>query len=246
MAATAAADGRRPPSPVSSHGTVTTSWCTACMPLPQLAGLPGVVAASRRFSLPFSDRARCGSCSEPIDASNFLVNEVPPKQLAADDQAAVRAAARRVAAQRGAGIPHPGDRERRAHRLGDPGAHVPRHSAGAVARTELAGTSGWWASPWLKASSRRRTHPALRPFCHDGVRRCGDDTRRRPVVACPTYVCETDAADVAGFCWPTQLAATCSAPMTWTPPPPRCRARSGLRSSAGTCWQPWPRSQRWQ
>jgi hypothetical protein len=49
-------------------------------PLPQLARLPHVASVTPVLA-PFSDVPRCASCRSPIDASNLLINEVPPRQL---------------------------------------------------------------------------------------------------------------------------------------------------------------------
>src|SRR5438128_2294487 len=80
MAATAAA--RRTdaafPGFVARHGYDFVVYSPH--PLPQLAGLQGVESVTPVLA-PFSDHASCGSCSKPIDTSNFLVNEVPAKQL---------------------------------------------------------------------------------------------------------------------------------------------------------------------
>jgi hypothetical protein len=80
MAATAAA--RRTdtafPGFVARHGYDFVVYSSH--PLPRLASLQGVESVTPVLA-PFSDQASCGSCSKPIDTSNFLVNEVPPKQL---------------------------------------------------------------------------------------------------------------------------------------------------------------------
>ena len=49
-------------------------------PLPQLARLPHVASVTP-VTVPFSGALDCGSCRKPIDARNFLINEVPPRQL---------------------------------------------------------------------------------------------------------------------------------------------------------------------
>jgi hypothetical protein len=80
MAATAAARRTEAAFPgfVARHGYDFVVYSSH--PLPQLAGLPGVEAVVPVLAL-FSDQASCGSCSKPIDTSNFLVNEVSPKQF---------------------------------------------------------------------------------------------------------------------------------------------------------------------
>jgi hypothetical protein len=49
-------------------------------PLPQLARLPQVASVTPVLA-PYSGGPVCASCRQPIDASNFLVNEVPPGEL---------------------------------------------------------------------------------------------------------------------------------------------------------------------
>jgi len=49
-------------------------------PLPQLARLPHVASVTPVLA-PYSGGPVCASCRQPIDASNFLVNEVPPREL---------------------------------------------------------------------------------------------------------------------------------------------------------------------
>ena len=49
-------------------------------PLPQLARLPDVASVTQVIA-PYAARPVCPSCRKPIDAENFLVNEVPPGQL---------------------------------------------------------------------------------------------------------------------------------------------------------------------
>lgn len=49
-------------------------------PLPQLARLPRVASVTPVL-VPYSGVPRCVSCRKPIDASNFLINEVPPGRL---------------------------------------------------------------------------------------------------------------------------------------------------------------------
>ena len=49
-------------------------------PLPRLAGLPHVVSVTPVL-VPYGGAVSCASCRKPIDAPNFLVNEVPPRQL---------------------------------------------------------------------------------------------------------------------------------------------------------------------
>jgi putative ABC transport system permease protein len=80
MAATAAARRTEATFPdfVARHGYDFVVYSLHA--LPQLASVPGVESVTPVLAA-FSDKARCGSCSEPIDTSNFLVNEVPPKQL---------------------------------------------------------------------------------------------------------------------------------------------------------------------
>ena len=52
----------------------------SCQPLPQLARLPHVTSVTP-VPVPFSGQLRCASCRKPIDADNFLINEVPPREL---------------------------------------------------------------------------------------------------------------------------------------------------------------------
>ena len=49
-------------------------------PLPQLARLPHVASVTPVL-VPVSGALHCGSCRKPIDAENFLINEVRPGQL---------------------------------------------------------------------------------------------------------------------------------------------------------------------
>ena len=49
-------------------------------PLPQLARLPRVASVTPVL-VPYSGMPRCVSCRKPIDARNFLINEVPPGLL---------------------------------------------------------------------------------------------------------------------------------------------------------------------
>jgi FtsX-like permease family len=49
-------------------------------PLPQLARLPHVASVTP-VTVPISGALRCASCRKPIDTDNFLINEVPPRQL---------------------------------------------------------------------------------------------------------------------------------------------------------------------
>jgi hypothetical protein len=46
--------------------------------LPQLTRLPHVASVTPVI-VPYSGTLRCASCRKPIDAPNFLVNEVPPR-----------------------------------------------------------------------------------------------------------------------------------------------------------------------
>ena len=48
--------------------------------LPQLARLPDVALVTPVL-VPVSGAPRCVSCRKPIDAEDFLINEVPPRQL---------------------------------------------------------------------------------------------------------------------------------------------------------------------
>jgi len=50
-------------------------------PLPQMTRLPHVASVTPVL-VTINGALRCASCRKPIDASNFLVNEVPPRQLA--------------------------------------------------------------------------------------------------------------------------------------------------------------------
>ena len=82
FALTATAAARRTeaafPGFVAQHGYDFVVYSSR--PLPRLARLPDVASVTPVLA-PYSDRPRCASCSAPIDASNFLVNEVPPGQL---------------------------------------------------------------------------------------------------------------------------------------------------------------------
>jgi len=49
-------------------------------PLPQMTRLPHVASVTP-VTVPLSGALGCTSCRKPIDASNFLINEVPPRQL---------------------------------------------------------------------------------------------------------------------------------------------------------------------
>jgi hypothetical protein len=49
-------------------------------PLPQMSRLPHLVSVTP-VTVPYSGALRCASCRKPIDPDNFLINEVPPRQL---------------------------------------------------------------------------------------------------------------------------------------------------------------------
>ena len=49
-------------------------------PLPHLARLPHVASVTPAV-VPLSSEPLCASCRKPIDTENFLINEVPPRQL---------------------------------------------------------------------------------------------------------------------------------------------------------------------
>lgn len=75
----AAAAGRRTagafPGYVAMHGYDVVVYSPH--PLPQLARLPDVASVL----VPISHLPRCASCRKPIDDSNFLVSEAPPRRL---------------------------------------------------------------------------------------------------------------------------------------------------------------------
>jgi len=79
---TAAAAGHRTdtafPQFTARHGDDVIVY--SGQPLPQLARLPDVSSATT-VPVTVSDTPRCPSCRAPIDASNFLVNEVPGQRL---------------------------------------------------------------------------------------------------------------------------------------------------------------------
>ena len=78
----AAAAGRRTaaafPEFAARHGYDVIVY--SGQPLPQLARLPHVASVTP-VPAPFSGALRCASCRKPINADNFLINEVPPRQL---------------------------------------------------------------------------------------------------------------------------------------------------------------------
>jgi hypothetical protein len=78
----AASAGRRTaaafPGYVARHGYDIVVY--SLHPLPQLARLPDVASVTPVL-VPISDQPRCASCRKPIDSSNFLVSEAPPRQL---------------------------------------------------------------------------------------------------------------------------------------------------------------------
>jgi ABC-type lipoprotein release transport system permease subunit len=67
---------------VAGHGYDVVVY--SGQPLPQLARLPGVASVTPVLA-PYMPAGgvppRCRSCRKPIDASNFLINEVAPRQL---------------------------------------------------------------------------------------------------------------------------------------------------------------------
>ena len=63
---------------VARHGDNVVAYSPR--PLPQLARLPDVASVTQVIA-PYAARPVCPSCRKPIDAENFLVNEVPPGQL---------------------------------------------------------------------------------------------------------------------------------------------------------------------
>jgi FtsX-like permease family len=79
---TAAAAGRRTaaafPEFAARHGYDVIVY--SGQPLPQLTRLPDVASVTPVL-VPISGALRCASCRMPIDAENFLINEVPPRQL---------------------------------------------------------------------------------------------------------------------------------------------------------------------
>src|SRR6266480_3203819 len=78
----AAAAGRRTaaafPEFAARHGYDVIVY--SGQPLPQLARLPHVATVTPA-TVPISATLRCASCRRPIDAENFLINEVPPRLL---------------------------------------------------------------------------------------------------------------------------------------------------------------------
>jgi ABC-type lipoprotein release transport system permease subunit len=79
---TAAAAGRRTaaafPEFAARHGYDVIVY--SGQPLPQLTRLPDVASVTPVL-VPISRALRCASCRKPIDTENFLINEVPPRQL---------------------------------------------------------------------------------------------------------------------------------------------------------------------
>jgi hypothetical protein len=63
---------------VARHGYDTVVY--SGQPLPLLARLPQVASVTPVLA-PYSGTPACASCRHPIDASTFLINEVPPRQL---------------------------------------------------------------------------------------------------------------------------------------------------------------------
>jgi ABC-type lipoprotein release transport system permease subunit len=78
----AAAAGRRTaaafPEFAARHGYDVIVY--SGQPRPQLARLPHVASVTPVL-VPFSGALQCASCRKPIDADNFLINEVPPRLL---------------------------------------------------------------------------------------------------------------------------------------------------------------------
>ena len=79
---TAAAAGRRTaaafPEFAARHGYDVIVY--SGQPLPQMTRLPHVASVTPVL-VPISGALRCPSCRKPIDTENFLINEVPPRQL---------------------------------------------------------------------------------------------------------------------------------------------------------------------
>jgi hypothetical protein len=80
LAATAAARATAAAIPgfVARHGSNAIAY--SAQPLPQLARLRDVDSAVPVIA-PYGDRPLCPACTGPIDAEDFLVNEVPPRAL---------------------------------------------------------------------------------------------------------------------------------------------------------------------
>ena len=78
----AAAAGRRTaaafPEFAARHGYDVIVY--SGQPLPQLARLPHTASVTP-VPVPISGTLHCASCRKPIDSENFLINEVPPRQL---------------------------------------------------------------------------------------------------------------------------------------------------------------------
>ena len=78
----AAAAGRRTaaafPEFAARHGYDVIVY--SGQPLPQMTRLPHVASVTPAL-VPISGALRCPSCRKPIDTENFLINEVPPRQL---------------------------------------------------------------------------------------------------------------------------------------------------------------------
>ena len=78
----AAAAGRRTaaafPEFAARHGYDVSVY--SGQPLPQMTRLPHVASVTPVL-VPISGALRCPSCRKPIDTENFLINEVPPRQL---------------------------------------------------------------------------------------------------------------------------------------------------------------------
>jgi hypothetical protein len=79
---TAVAAGRRTaaafPEFAARHGYDVIVY--SGQPLPQMTRLPHVASVTPVL-VPISGALRCPSCRKPIDTENFLINEVPPRQL---------------------------------------------------------------------------------------------------------------------------------------------------------------------
>ena len=79
---TATAAGRRTaaafPEFAARHGYDVIVY--SGQPLPQMTRLPHVASVTPVL-VPISGALRCPSCRKPIDTENFLINEVPPRQL---------------------------------------------------------------------------------------------------------------------------------------------------------------------
>ena len=213
-------------------------------PLPQLARLPHVTSVTPVLA-PFTGGPACASCRKPIDASNFLINEVPPRRAAADGGAPVRADARPVGPGRGAGLVHAGQGQRRARRLGDPSA----------------------AGSALAQLREPRTTPVMRPRAAGGGHRRGRERvpgRDRPhydLYATTAFAAAVNHRAALLSPYYVRLSARGGRPAGLRQPAPLAgrvgtddldadaaavQARSGRRSSAGRCWLAWPRWPGWR